>query len=459
MTSPEIDIAVITFNNPVLTTYQVDAIKKYLVDKFSLIIADNSSNRDDRNQIAAIARLENITYVPIPRKYLIPNPSQSHAYALNWVYRHFLINRGSEYFGFLDHDILPYRSTSIIKKLKSSPCYGLVQNRAEKWYLWPGFCFFNSKSNPDLDFLPSDGLDTGGGSWNKFYNHLKLSSLPRVKHSYGEIGKRGVMRKKFSSGKIYQLVKSDSLVEYIDDWIHLYNGSDWRKLNSNLSEKLEKLGFVKSDFTVLRQAQIVKKPESLGAITRKDFPGFREDYLVLHSLVRKFRPKNIMEIGTSTGLGTKVICKAMGLQTKSIWEKFFKKDTKDIYPKVFSIDVPPGTNAKVIYPQSEDGHPDRAGKYCNFPYIQLFGDSTIFNFKPYYPLEAWFIDGKHNFKYASADTRQALKSNPKLIIWHDVQIESVKKAIVSVMKKEKEYRLYRVAGTRIAFASKERTTI
>ena len=187
--------------------------------------------------------------------------------------------------------------------------------------------------------------------------------------------------------------------------------------------------------------EIVKLPYSEGAVVRRDFPGFKEDYLVLHSLIRKYRPRRFMEIGTSAGMGTKVICKAMGGKT------------------VFSIDVPPGTDPKILYPKREDGHPRKAGSKCKFPYKQIFGNTYKFDFKPYYPINGWFIDGKHSYKFTKNDTILALRSKPVIIVWHDMQIPGVARAVKEVMNGTKGYNLFRVKGTRMAFALKENLSL
>jgi hypothetical protein len=200
----------------------------------------------------------------------------------------------------------------------------------------------------------------------------------------------------------------------------------------------------------IKFSEIAKMPYSGNAIIRSDFPGFKEDYLVIHSLIRKYKPKTIMEIGTSSGLGTKVICNAMGI-------KRFGRNRKDI--KAYSIDVPVGTDSKIIYPHGEDGHPKEPGIYCKVPFTQIFGNSYDFDFSPYYPIEGWFIDGKHDYKYAKNDTSLALKSNPIVIIWHDADIEEVGKAIIDEMETHMEYDLFRVVGTRIAYAIKSNCEI
>jgi hypothetical protein len=189
-------------------------------------------------------------------------------------------------------------------------------------------------------------------------------------------------------------------------------------------------------------SEIVRPDLVKGAVVRNDFPGFREDYLVLHALIRRYRPDRFFEIGTSVGLGTKVICKAMS--QRRIWP-----DTRD---RVFSLDVPPGTDPSIIYPRGEDGHPARAGAANRYPYTQLFGDSRTFDITRYLPLDGWFIDGKHNYEFAISDTRLALSADPNLIVWHDLQIEEVAEAVNDVMTQRPEYVVRRVSDTRIGFA-------
>jgi hypothetical protein len=202
-----------------------------------------------------------------------------------------------------------------------------------------------------------------------------------------------------------------------------------------MSKKVEKLSYT----------AVVRSPYDQDAIIRDNFPGFKEDYLVIHSLIRRYQPYRFMEIGTSSGAGTNVICNAMGIRK---WLPNSKK--------VMSIDVPPGTDPKLMYPDEtpEDGHPEKAGADCSFPYQQIFGNSLGFDFSPYYPIDAWFIDGKHNYKYAKNDTELALKSEPVLIMWHDMQMDEVNDAVHDVMQKHPKYDLRRVDGTRMGVATR-----
>ena len=180
-------------------------------------------------------------------------------------------------------------------------------------------------------------------------------------------------------------------------------------------------------------------------VKRRDFPGFAEDYLALHCLIRRYWPERFLEIGTSVGLGTKVICRA--ISRRRVWP-----DTRD---RVFSLDVPPGTDPSMIYPQGEDGHPAKAGARNPYPYRQLLGDSMNFDATPYLPLDGWFIDGKHDHEHARSDTLLALSADPRLIVWHDFQIEGVATGATDAIENRPEYTLQRVSGTRIAFAVRD----
>lgn len=187
---------------------------------------------------------------------------------------------------------------------------------------------------------------------------------------------------------------------------------------------------------------VVRLPMRRGAVKRRDFPGFREDYLALHCLIREHRPHRVFEIGTSTGRGTKVICRAMSSGRRR----------PPAAERVLSLDVPPGTDARIRYPEGEDGHPDQAGRDNPYPYTQLYGDSRSFDVTPYLPIDAWFIDGKHDYEHARSDTLLAVSSRPHLIVWHDLQIPEVESAVADTMGEHPGFRLRRVARTRVGFA-------
>jgi predicted O-methyltransferase YrrM len=180
-------------------------------------------------------------------------------------------------------------------------------------------------------------------------------------------------------------------------------------------------------------ADIYDPETAKDAILNEEFHGFKEDYLVLHCLLRKFKPKSVFEIGCNMGTGTNIICNAL-------------PDAK-----VYSLDLPTElAHISLQHPISE-GKGDRVGSKCTRPFTLLRGDSLIFDYSKY-PCEAYFIDGEHDFEHPFFETTEILKLKPKLIIWHDSDIPEVAEAISLSFVEIKGYKFYRVIDTRMAYA-------
>lgn len=180
--------------------------------------------------------------------------------------------------------------------------------------------------------------------------------------------------------------------------------------------------------------QIYDAVECADAIINDEFTGFKQDYLMLHSLLRKHKPKSVFELGTNMGTGTKIIKNAVGSSVP-----------------VFSLDLPTEMAHKSLQHPINEGKGDSVGHKCNLPFTQLRGDSMKFDYSQH-PCEAYFIDGEHDFDHPYHETTEIIKLNPKLIIWHDSDMEPVYKAILSAFKGVKNYNLFRITDTRIAYA-------
>lgn len=173
-----------------------------------------------------------------------------------------------------------------------------------------------------------------------------------------------------------------------------------------------------------------------GAYIHNAYIGFKEDYLALHSLLRRFQPKSIFEVGTNIGEGINVIATALP------------------HSKIYSLDLDYETMKQnsLQYPLEEDGS-DRVGSAAKFPYTQLRGDSLTFDYSKY-KCEAVFCDGEHDFQHPFIETMEWLKLKPRIIIYHDADMKPVMDAIQAALKyseHSKEYQLYRVLNTRIAY--------
>ncbi len=216
------EIVCIAYNNHELAPLQHALLKKNLKGEYHYIIADNSSDTASREKIAAYCKKEGIAYISLPEN---PNEngSRSHAAAMNWILKNYLLQKAPAYFGFIDHDIFPIESFSAEEHLKKQPVYGLLQERGELWYLWAGFCFFNfSKVQPEkMDLMPGPvngtNLDTGGQNWEHLYSKLKKNELEFPSQTYQNLREGDV-------------AQSDK-VEIIGKWLHSFNGSYWMKVD------------------------------------------------------------------------------------------------------------------------------------------------------------------------------------------------------------------------------------
>jgi hypothetical protein len=217
MRAPEaIDIATVAFNTPYVIEEQIRLLRKYLRDPFDYTVIDNSTDRGARAKIREICRRERVGYVPLPENPYLAT-SAHHGLALTWAYRHLLSGRGAWYFGTLDHDIFPTREIRLRPQLDLASAHGHARERGERWYLWPGLAFFRRDgiSGVSFDWRPAEGVDTGGRLWGSLYRNL-----PREK-----VAVEGPRYKQLRAGDNPQ----EDMVEYLGDWVHLINASNWAK--------------------------------------------------------------------------------------------------------------------------------------------------------------------------------------------------------------------------------------
>lgn len=223
-----LDIVTVSLNNESVILYQIKFLKMNMKDPFFYTVLDNSTDRSEQKKIIKICKKFKVGYIKAPFNpctYIFP--SASHGSSINWVYRKYLSPRGAKYWGIIDHDIFPVKPTKIIPILDKQPIYGHLQKRDDLWYLWPGFCFFNTDKTRDvkMNFMPLEGADTGSRNYEPFYSKLNLKGIKFPIHKYS------VLRK----GDTPQ----SDMVEYIDGWLHTFNASNWRKVENR--EEKEKL--------------------------------------------------------------------------------------------------------------------------------------------------------------------------------------------------------------------------
>ncbi len=227
-------LTTIAFNNLDILKIQYQQLKKNLKDEFVYMIADNSNILSVSEEIKNYCINEKIPYVKLPPNPYT-NPSKSHGIALNWVYENVVKKYNPKYFGFLDHDIFPYKETSIISQINEN-LFGLIQERENKWYLWAGFCFYDFKNlkNVPLNFLPSKGLDTGGSNYYSLYKNINKNNLSNIAQIYIDTS---------TENKVPTInnINTATTIECIGDWIHLMRVSNWNEEKNNKTDSIENI--------------------------------------------------------------------------------------------------------------------------------------------------------------------------------------------------------------------------
>jgi hypothetical protein len=200
-------LGTVAFNNVEVIRDQIAALSELLEDEYAYHVFDNSTDEGARAAIRLVCRHNDVSYFQLPANAVSRmNPSRSHGLAMNWGHRQVLARTGSPYFGFLDPDIYPTRSCSIIEAMGEQQCYGRLAERAGAWYLWAGFCFFRNPMPASLNFLPVGTLDTGGANWQRLYRFMdkRAMEFPAV------------------------TAETPDAPERVGDWVHLSNSSRWR---------------------------------------------------------------------------------------------------------------------------------------------------------------------------------------------------------------------------------------
>jgi len=227
-----IDIYVIAFNNPTIIGLLISQLHKYLNFKFNLFVFDNSSSLVSRNLIYDVCKQNYTSYFSLPLHSKKFSHSQSHALAINWIFKKIIKKRVVNNFMFLDHDVFPFKKIESSDLFNSNKAYVILhsaisfseeanvfQKKAKYKYLWPGFFTFSRKhlnALKSVSFMPFSKynyyFDTGGKTYKLvsgiFKDEIKPLSCNRVIDSEG------------------------NNLDIIDSkWLHTISGSNWRGLN------------------------------------------------------------------------------------------------------------------------------------------------------------------------------------------------------------------------------------
>lgn len=170
------------------------------------------------------------------------------------------------------------------------------------------------------------------------------------------------------------------------------------------------------------------------------------ELLCLAAMVKATNAKNVFEIGTFDGRSARAM--AMNLPESG---------------RLFTLNLPPGEDFNAVGVKNVDSQLNTkvisGFRFASTPEAskieQVFGDSAVFDFKPYEGgIDLVFIDGSHEYGYVEKDTQSALrmlKSSGGWILWHDAPLYGVAVYLTEKMRQARwDVRLFE--GTTIAAA-------
>lgn len=223
MPSP-LALYVVGFGRPDLLREQHRLLGKFLTDPFTLTVVDNTPERQDAARMELTCENLGVEYVKVV------SLKHEHHEALNVAYDHAHIE-GDDFFGMLDHDVMPYRETSLIDKISYAGFFGLGQTYTPRFglprrYLWPGWCFFSRSwlngRVPNFEGIRGeykwDDGDTGSQMHTLFSDDDWRMMAP-LTHGYG------TLRPDDGHG-----LQSFGFERLDDAWIHFSNASRWKEI-------------------------------------------------------------------------------------------------------------------------------------------------------------------------------------------------------------------------------------
>jgi hypothetical protein len=215
----KVGICIIVFNLETrVFVLQIEAIKKFCTDDYTIEVVDNSTLKVMREAIEYHAKRLGVKY-----RNTEPNTndaSWSHAFAANFSYQK--LKDEYDLLAFFDHDLIPVKPFSVKDILGDKTIAGVTQGTKVK-YLWPGCLFINNnlidKDMVRFDPLMDPRLDTGGSLY-------KL--IEQYPEGVGWLDEIGCHNPLFSKGFYYFYI-----MIHQKTFMHFLNSSNWKREKDN----------------------------------------------------------------------------------------------------------------------------------------------------------------------------------------------------------------------------------
>ena len=164
----------IAFEKPEVIQLQLEALKNFNLNAVHVVV-DNSYSKASSDKIKVLCSEYGSHYLKLP-KIRIKHNARSHSFALQWCYENLVLPNNVKKFGFIDHDLLPFKIDPVFESLDEYLAVGLKRDgilNNGAWQIWTGFCFFNLEriKNRKLNFMYdfANGLDSGGRNFHRLF--------------------------------------------------------------------------------------------------------------------------------------------------------------------------------------------------------------------------------------------------------------------------------------------------
>jgi hypothetical protein len=178
-------------------------------------------------------------------------------------------------------------------------------------------------------------------------------------------------------------------------------------------------------------------------------PSYLADLVHLGLLCQAVRPRNVFEIGTSTGYSSLFLAANTSPDTR-IW-------TLDLPKQDLTTQESLTLSDRHIVEGCHKTEPCFMGHSLGKKIQCLYGDSAKFDFAPYRRMvDLFFVDGAHTYEYVRGDTINALRCcRPgSVIAWHDYRRSGLSRDVSQWLEQlGRIVPVYAAPGSSVAFMS------
>lgn len=170
-----IEIFTFVFNRPDLLELQADCLKKFLLNDFNLNVIHDTRNDDLIPKFEEVCSKINQKHKTLSINYQAHKSSNGlqsseyHSEVLQWTYDKIVKSLDDTIVLFLDHDIFLIEDLNLIEELNDYDILGLLQERGNVNYIWPGLVAFKTASFYEIDWkcgsVENESVDSGGGTY------------------------------------------------------------------------------------------------------------------------------------------------------------------------------------------------------------------------------------------------------------------------------------------------------